>query len=102
VRVRYTQNASAELNRIVEYIARDNPSAASAVVLRIEQVAARLALFPGIGHSCNVSGVLVAPLVRFPYSIYYTIDDGDLVILHVHHGARRPPGFHEADAPFFR
>lgn len=102
MRVRYTENALVELRRIVEYIAHDNPPAADAVVQRVEQVASRLAQFPGMGHSCDVSGVLVAPLVRFPYSIYYTIDQNDLVILHVHHGARRPPGFHEADAPFSR
>jgi plasmid stabilization system protein ParE len=58
VRVRYTENASVELRRIVEYIAHDNPLAADAVVQRVEQVAARLAQFSGMGHSCDVSGVV--------------------------------------------
>jgi toxin ParE1/3/4 len=102
VRVRYTENATAELARIFEYIARDNPSAADAVVRRVEEVAIRLAMFPGTGHACDTAGVLVAPLVRFPYAIYYKVEGDELLILHVHHGARRQPQFHEAEVPFGR
>ena len=37
------------------------PLPREAVVKRVEQVVARLALFPGTGHSSDVAGVLVAP-----------------------------------------
>jgi len=76
--------------------------AAEAVVRRVEEVAARLAMFPGTGHSSDAADVLVAPLVRFPYSIYYKVEGEELLILHVHHGARRQPQFHEAEVPFQR
>lgn len=102
MRVRYSENASGELHRILEYIAQENPTAAEAVARRIGAVIDRLALFPGTGHSCDIEGVLVAPLVRFPYSIYYTVEHGELLILHVQHGARQPLEFHEKAAPFHR
>ncbi|MBV8977048.1 MAG: type II toxin-antitoxin system RelE/ParE family toxin [Alphaproteobacteria bacterium] len=98
--VRYSLNATAELSEIFSYIARENPAAARTVVERVEQVVARLALFPGSARLSDVAGVRVAPLVRFPYSIYYKVDAGELLILHIRHGARRPPAFHEQPQPF--
>lgn len=45
MRVRFTAAALAEMTEIRDYIAKDNPAAAKAVVLRIEQVIARIAQF---------------------------------------------------------
>jgi toxin ParE1/3/4 len=102
VKVRYTENASADLVRISEYVARDNPGAAAAVVKRVADVVTRLALFPGMGRSSDIAGVFVAPLVRYPYAIYYAIDGDELIVLHVHHGARLPPQFHKTAKVFQR
>ena len=100
MRIRYSLNASTDLAEIFAYIASDNSKTAYAVVERVEEVVARLALFPGSGHPSDVPGVRIAPLVRFPYSIYYTVESGELLILHVRHGARLPPAFHEQPLPF--
>lgn len=102
MKFRYSQNARADLAEIFAYIAQDDPRAAAAVVRRVEEVVARLALFPGTGHVCDVAGVRVAPLVRFPYSIYYKIEGGELLVPHVRHGARRPPAFHDPARTFVR
>jgi toxin ParE1/3/4 len=102
LRVRYTENASVELTRIFEYIARDNPLAADAVARRVEDAVAKLALFPGMGRSSEIAGVFVVPLVRYPYMIYYAVDGDELIVLHVHHGARLPPEFHEPTSAFRR
>jgi toxin ParE1/3/4 len=91
VRVRYTANASAELAAIFTYIARDNPDAADAVVRRVEEVVSRLAVFPRTSHASDVPGIWVAPLVRFPYCVYFKIENEELLILHVYHRARRAP-----------
>ena len=91
MRVRYSGSASGELERIFKYIARENPEAADAVVRRVEAVVARLTLFPATGHSCDIEGVFVAPLVRFPYALYYKVEGDDLLVLHVHHSARHTP-----------
>jgi len=100
VGVRYTHNASVKLTQIFEHVAYDNPSAAAAIVRRVEDVVARLALFPEMGHACDITGVLVVPIVRYPYAIYHAVDGDELIVLHVHHGARRPPQFHEAATVF--
>jgi len=46
MRVRFTATAFVELNEIRNYIARDNSTAAKAVVFRVEQVIGRIAQFP--------------------------------------------------------
>ncbi len=102
MKVRYTENASAEISRIFEYIARENPSAADAIVRRLENVLAKLVLFPHMGRTCDIPGVFVVPLGRYPYAVYYTIEDDELIVLHVHHGARLPPRFHEPSTAFRR
>jgi len=35
-------------------------------------------------------GVRRAPLIRYPYLIYYTIDADEVTILRIRHAARRP------------
>jgi hypothetical protein len=32
------------------------------------------------------------PLGRYPYLIFYTAIDEELFVLHIRHGARKPPG----------
>ena len=100
MKVRYSEAASADLAEILSYIAEASPAGAAAVSRRVKAVAARLALFPGTGRQSDVDGVWVAPLVRFPYSIFYTIENGEVLILHVRHGARRPQAFHEPASAF--
>jgi plasmid stabilization system protein ParE len=46
MRVRFTRRAITQLDAIFNYIARDNPAAAAAVVARIEERADRLQIFP--------------------------------------------------------
>jgi toxin ParE1/3/4 len=91
MRVRLTKAALADLEEIYSYIARDNPVAAAAVLGRVEQLMARLADFPAIGHPSERSGFRVLPLVRYPYLIFYEVTGESVVIHHVRHAARRRP-----------
>jgi addiction module RelE/StbE family toxin len=91
MRVRFTKGAFADLEEIHSYIAADNPVAAAAVVRRVEQLLARLADFPAIGHPSERQGFRVLPLGRYPYLIFYEVTDTAVVIHHVRHGARRRP-----------
>jgi plasmid stabilization system protein ParE len=45
MKVRFTATSFAEINEIHDHIAKDNPTAAKAVILRVEQVIARIARF---------------------------------------------------------
>ncbi|HEY4775236.1 MAG TPA: type II toxin-antitoxin system RelE/ParE family toxin [Xanthobacteraceae bacterium] len=31
------------------------------------------------------------PVGRYPFLVFYTVDQDEVVILHVRHGARKPP-----------
>jgi plasmid stabilization system protein ParE len=87
--LRVTETAFAELTEIADYIANDNPAAARAVVVRIEQVFRRLAAFPHMGHAIDESGVRIFPALPFPYLVFYTADENEIVIRNVRHGRRQ-------------
>jgi toxin ParE1/3/4 len=89
MRVRWTEVAFTELNDIHAYIARDNPEAAKAVVLRIEQVVARLVRFPHMAGATGASGIRVFPALPFPYLVFYTVEGEELIIRNIRHGRRR-------------
>ena len=91
MRVRWTETAFGELNEIRTYIAKENPAAAKAVVLRIEQVTARLGRFPHMGARSRGSGVRVFPALPFPYLVFYTVRGEEVIIRNIRHGSRRRP-----------
>lgn len=89
--VRYTPRALSDLDQIHDHIAQHNPSAAKAVGVRIRRSIEALATFPGMGRETDRTGIRVLPVGRYPYLIFYTIDQdrADVAILHIRHGARR-------------
>jgi plasmid stabilization system protein ParE len=93
MKVRWSQTALAQLDDIFFYIYERNRSAALSVTKRVEELAALLGEFPFIGHLTDEAGVRILPVVRYPFAIFYTIDDaaGEVVILHVRHTAQEPP-----------
>jgi toxin ParE1/3/4 len=91
MRVRYTDTALRELDEIFAYIAKNNRTAAASVVGRVEALIGQLAEFPLMAQETDVADVRKFPLGRFPYDIYYTVERDEVVILHIRHGARRPP-----------
>jgi plasmid stabilization system protein ParE len=46
--------------------------------------------FLALGALEQRPAVRVIPLGRYPYLIFYTIAEDELIILHVRHGARKP------------
>jgi plasmid stabilization system protein ParE len=55
MKVRFTATALAENNEIRGHITKESPIAAKAVILRIEQVVARIAEFPYIARRIDPS-----------------------------------------------
>ncbi len=98
--IRYTDKARSDLREIFDYIAQDNRSAAFAVLAAIEAEIELLGYFPWNGRRTDIEGVLARTLSRYPYIVFYRVDEGELVVLQVTHGARRHPGFQE-DSPAF-
>ena len=88
--VRFTPRAFSDLDAIRTYISQFNPDAAGRVVSLIEKIALRLGDFPESGQPTDEPDARVVFSRRYPYRLYYRIDGGDIVIVHIRHTARRP------------
>ena len=90
--VRYSKLALAELYAILDYIASANPDAAVRVEARFQRVIERIARFPASAPEISLRpGIRSVPLVRYPYTVHYTVKATEVVILRITHGARRSP-----------
>lgn len=86
--VAWTEEASRWLEDIFEYIALENPEAATRVVLGIHERAQALATHPELGYRYLPSERNVRILLYGHYRIAYLLkDDGNVDILGVFHGA---------------
>ena len=93
MKVRWSESALADIKDIFAYIHERNRSAAAAVVERIESIVALLEEFPEAGHRTDEPNVRMFPVVRYPYLIFYVVDEpaGEVVIVHVRHAAQERP-----------
>ena len=89
--VRLAPRAIADLDDIRAYLVARNPRAAERVRQRIAQAITTLSEFPKIGRPTHIAGVSVTTTLRYPYLVYYTASDRELVILHIRHAARDLP-----------
>jgi toxin ParE1/3/4 len=92
-RLLYTQRALNDLAEIVGHIAEDDADAASRFGISLLDHVELLARFPRMG------GIIprrpeVRKLVHSPFLIYYRLDEvkRKIEIVHLRHGARKPPG----------
>jgi toxin ParE1/3/4 len=89
MKLRFERGALADLDEIFSYIAVDNREAAARLVVRFEQVAARIAEQPYLGEATRKPRFR-----RFPvgnYLIVYEIASDEVIIHYVRHGARLRP-----------
>jgi toxin ParE1/3/4 len=93
MKARWSESSLAEIEDIFAYIYERNRTAASAVVERIESLISLLEDFPLMGHVSDEEDVRVLSVVRYPFLIFYAIDEAadEIVILHVRHGAQDRP-----------
>jgi toxin ParE1/3/4 len=91
MRIEYSQRAVADLRKI----SADSPRAfgervAEALEARIRSVAERIAREPLSSPEVEQRpGMRVAPLVRYPFKIFYRILNDRVRILHIRHSARQ-------------
>lgn len=91
-----TPRAGRDLERIHEYISKASPQNADAMILRILDALELLKQFPHrtvVEHQSPKFRHPVRSLPVRPYLVYFRVlDDQSVVrVLHVRHGARRPP-----------
>jgi len=92
MKVVYSRLALAELDEILSYIRSRSPAGARRVEVRLRQVVDRIAEHPeGAEQVADAPGVHRAPLIRYPYVVYYEVFQGRVVVLRILHGSRRRP-----------
>ena len=91
MRVKWVRAALANLEAEVEYVARDNPSAAARLVESIIRAVNQLRDFPAIGRPGRVAGTRELVVAGTPYIVPYRVRAGYVEVLRVFHGSRRWP-----------
>jgi toxin ParE1/3/4 len=89
--IRLLPVAEDDLDEIVSYIAADNLRAAEAVATRIEKSLLHLAVHPHLGRIPNEEELANAGcryLIVENYLIFYVVEDREIVIHRIIHGAR--------------
>jgi toxin ParE1/3/4 len=89
--IRWLDRAVAELNAIHDFIASDNPTAATLTARRIDAAVNLLAEQPSLGRPGRVPGTRELVVSGTPYLVAYSVLVGTIIILSVQHGARRWP-----------
>lgn len=89
MRVRLTATAAAEVDDILTFLKGENPTAARRVAAKLEDTLGHLQRFPYSASATDDPEVRMAIVGRYPYLIFYTITDDELVIRNVRHAARR-------------
>ena len=91
-RVAWTESAWQELEQAADFIARDSPRFAAALVDEVRSAASSLRRFPKRGRVLpEVGDESIRELFVKSYRLIYEIRQDDIVILAVIHGARRIP-----------
>jgi toxin ParE1/3/4 len=85
--LRWFVSAAADLDDIVEHIAKDKPQAALRFAYKIKRRVELLRLFPYAGARC-AEHPRVRYLVHGKYMIYYTVHRTEIVVRAVLHGSR--------------
>ena len=91
MRVVWTAPALRELEAIGDYIARESPSAAARIVIRILDRVDTLADLPETGRPGRVAGTRELVVTDTPFIVPYRLHGDRIEVLSVFHGARRWP-----------
>ena len=91
MKFRWTRIALQDLRRLHEYIAEDNPLAASRMVARIQDATQRLKKHPQMGRSWRVQGTRELVIAGSPYIVVYILGDSEIQIVAVIHSDVRWP-----------
>lgn len=80
----WTEPALDQLDEIAEYIALDNPTAASSLVVKVFEVVDRLERFPNSGREPpELPDSIYREVLCSPCRIFYRREAKDVLILHV-------------------
>ncbi len=90
MRVRYTQRARSDLESILQYIDERSPQGARSVKRAIQKTIELIGEFPEGGRRAGEQETRVLPAGRYPYLVYWSIEAGEVWVVHIRHARRRP------------
>ena len=91
MQVQWTVSAGLDREAAIDYIAKDNLSAALSQLDEIEGQTDRLADYPKLGRPGRVKGTRELVVNRTPFIVVYRIKGEFIQILRVLHGAQQWP-----------
>jgi toxin ParE1/3/4 len=86
--IRWTPEASSNLEHISLHIAEDNPEAALNTVRTIFERIENLVVFPRRGRIGREEGTRELVILPLPYIVVYRVTDSTIEILQIRHGAQ--------------
>lgn len=91
MKLRFSRRAARNLAKIGQDLRAVNPAAASRVEAAIHESLRNLMVFPLMGREQKTSGVRKLVTLRYPYLVYYTLDEAEevITIISVKHPAQR-------------
>lgn len=91
MKIKWLDFAVRDLYAIETYIAKDKPSAATSVVLRVIKAVEILSTSPGVGRPGRIEGTRELVVTGTPYIVPYRVKENMIEILRVFHGAMKWP-----------
>ena len=88
--VRYTPRASGDLDNILTYLDERSSEGAKHVHYSIRRVVELIGEYPYAGRTTGEQNTRVLPAGRYPFLIYWSIEAGEVWILHLRHTSRQP------------
>ena len=91
MKIRYSRRATEDLKTISAYLKPRSASGAKNVRGAILATLAQLTSFPRLGRQQATTGVFKIVVRKYPYLIYYTVDDvgGTIFIVTIRHTSRQ-------------
>ena len=89
--VRWSPEAAADFDAIVEYIRKQNPSAAERVADKIYNGVEALASFPRQGRIGRTKGTRELVFSPLPYVVVYRVEEEAVEIARMLHGSQKWP-----------
>ena len=91
MKLNWTRLAIADLHSAYEYVAAEDPTAASRMIDRIGEAASVLSRHPAAGRAGRVAGTCEFVVTGTPFILPYRVRNGVIEILAVIHGSRKWP-----------
>ena len=90
MKIRFTPEALAEFRDVLQYLEARSLQGAINVNARIQRLLDNLADHPFSGTMTSLADMRRVAVTPYPYLIFYLIQDEEIVIVGIRHGARDP------------